>query len=112
MTKLEDQRCVPCEEGALPMEREEAESLMSDIAGWELVEEDNLKLVRKFTFPDFREALTFVNKVGAIAEAENHHPDILIVYRRVTLTLFTHEVGGLSMNDFVLAAKINELFDK
>lgn len=91
------------------MPLDEAEKLITDIPSWELVHDDPPKLVRKFVFADFREALAFVNKVGEVAEAENHHPDILIVYKRVTLTLFTHEVGGLSMNDFVLAAKINKL---
>lgn len=91
------------------MLRTQADELISEVPGWELVEEEKLKIVRKFTFGDFREAIEFVNKVARIAEEENHHPDILIVYKRVTLTLFTHEVGGLSVNDFVLAAKIDKL---
>ena len=94
------------------MTHNEAERLITDIPGWELKKDPKPEIVRKFIFTDFSEALAFVNKVGEIAERENHHPDILIIYKRVTLTLFTHEVGGLSMNDFVLAAKINQLTEK
>lgn len=91
------------------MGKEEENELIREIPEWELVREVKHRIVRKFVFKDFREAMEFVNKVARIAEEENHHPDILVVYKRVTLTLFTHEVGGLSTNDFILAAKINEI---
>ena len=75
--------------------------------GW--TSPDGKKIVREFMFKDFKEAMAFVNKVAAVAESENHHPDIYIFYNRVRLELSTHETGGLSENDFTLAKKINEL---
>lgn len=76
-------------------------------SAWRVV--DNKKLERVFQFKDFKEAMGFVNKVVAVAEAEGHHPDILINYNRVVLTSWTHAIGGLSENDFILASKIDAL---
>ncbi len=72
--------------------------------GWQLVSEK--KLEKTFTFDDFRDALSFVNRVGAVAEEENHHPDIQLSYGKAVVQVWTHDVGGLTQNDFVLAAKI------
>lgn len=66
-------------------------------------------MLRRFRFPSFKEAITFVNQVAELAEEANHHPDILINYNRVTLTLTTHDEGGLTRRDFALATKINQL---
>jgi 4a-hydroxytetrahydrobiopterin dehydratase len=75
--------------------------------GWKVVENHHLDKV--FHFPDFVQALDFVNRVGALAESENHHPDITLTYGKVTLTLWTHKIKGLHENDFILAAKIDSL---
>ena len=81
---------------------------MSQINDWSVV--DNKQIEKEFIFKNFVEGLAFTNKVGAIAEAEGHHPDIFIHdYKKVKITLSTHAIGGLSANDFILAAKIDQL---
>jgi 4a-hydroxytetrahydrobiopterin dehydratase len=88
------------------MSPEEARRLMDQVPGWEL--EEN-KLARRFRFKDFAASMAFVNRVAELAEAEGHHPDIYISWNRVRLDLTTHAIKGLSQNDFIMAAKINEL---
>ena len=104
---LARQRCISCE-GKVPAltETESSELLKKLGSDWKL---DSGKLTRRFRFNDFVQSLSFVNRVGEIAEAEGHHPDILIEYNHVCLTLYTHSIKGLSQNDFILAAKIDEL---
>ena len=109
-TGLTRKRCVPCEAGTPPMPTDEAARLSEQVPGWELKPDDQ-KLVRRFKFKDFREAMAFVNRVADLAETEGHHPDINISWNRVRLELTTHAIKGLSENDFILAAKINELDD-
>jgi 4a-hydroxytetrahydrobiopterin dehydratase len=110
---LTQQKCVACEGGVMPFNKVEAEVLMAQIPGWELVATtdgtDPKIITRKYTFKNFKEALEFVNKVGAIAESEQHHPDIELGWGKVNITLSTHTIGGLSNNDFIVAAKINEI---
>lgn len=104
---LRHKRCVPCEGGVDPLTKEEVEKYLLMVKGWAV--EDG-KLVRECTFKDFPEALEFVNKVGALAESEGHHPNInLHSWNKVKLTLYTHAINGLHLNDFVLASKINTL---
>lgn len=86
----------------------EADVLLTQVPGW-LLAADAKKIHREFKFPDFKSALAFVDRVGEIAEAEGHHPDVFLAWGKVGIELFTHAVGGLSENDFILAAKINEL---
>lgn len=86
---------------------EEIEKFHKQIPEWEIIGGHNLK--RRFTFKDFAGSLAFVNKVGALAESEGHHPDISFGWGYVEITLFTHAVDGLSENDFILAAKIDAL---
>lgn len=90
------------------METTLAQKHLKQVPGWQLAEDARV-LERTFTFPDFSEALAFVNRVGNIAEAENHHPDIALSWGKVAITLQTHVIGGLSDNDFILAAKINQI---
>ncbi len=104
---LAQKHCVPCEGGTPPLGAKEIEGYKKNVPGWELV--DNKKISREFKFKDFRTAMDFVNKVAEIAEVEGHHPDIFVSYNRVRLELYTHAVGGLSENDFILAAKINSI---
>jgi 4a-hydroxytetrahydrobiopterin dehydratase len=105
-TPLTQRHCVPCEGGTPPMDADTAREMMEQVPGWELG--DN-KLTRRFKFRDFREAMAFVNRVADLAEAEGHHPDIHISWNRVRLELTTHAIKGLSDNDFIMAARTNEL---
>ena|SRR3989338_1076404 len=99
-------KCVPCEGGVDPIGRSGAEEYLKDLSGWNL-SEDAARIWKEYKFKDFIGAVNFVNKVAEIAESEGHHPDIAINYSKVTLTLWTHAISGLSENDFILAAKID-----
>ena len=104
---LAAKKCVPCEGGTPAFTPEQVQEYLPHVKNWEVLE--NKKIRKEFIFKDFKEAMAFVNKVADIAEAEGHHPDIHIFYNRVTLELWTHAVMGLSENDFILAAKIDQL---
>jgi 4a-hydroxytetrahydrobiopterin dehydratase len=106
---LKSQRCEACRPGTPTLPREGVEGLLPQVPGWTLSDDATMLHWTK-RFADFAEALAFVNKVGEIAEAEDHHPDFRIHgYRNVDLVLSTHAIGGLSRNDFIMAAKINAL---
>ncbi|MBU6231963.1 4a-hydroxytetrahydrobiopterin dehydratase [Patescibacteria group bacterium] len=105
---LAKQKCVPCEIGGQPMKAEEAALYLKDVPEWRA--SANFKRIsREFEFKDFKEALAFVNKVGDIAEEQGHHPDIDFTYGKAVIELSTHAVGGLTPNDFILAAKIDKI---
>lgn len=89
------------------MTPDEAKPYLDEIKEWKVI--DGKKIRREFKFKDFKEALAFVNKIGEIAEEEGHHPDIELGYGRVAVNLSTHAIGGLSTNDFIVAAKIDRL---
>jgi 4a-hydroxytetrahydrobiopterin dehydratase len=109
-SELATRHCVPCEGGTKPMTADEAERYVAQVDGWVLVNGEPLKIRRKLPrFKNFGQAMTFVNRVAELAEGEGHHPDICISWNRVTLELVTHSIGGLSENDFIMAAKINQL---
>ena len=108
---LLSKRCIPCEGGAKPFLRSEAEKYLKKTPGWRLLPA-GLEIEREFKFEDFKEAMGFVNKVAELAESEGHHPDIHVFYNRVKLALSTHAIGGLSENDFIVAAKINRFFSR
>ncbi len=110
MEDLTKQKCVPCGGGMEMMTKADAEGMiMYHVKDWTL-SLDAKSISKKFEFKDFSEALSFINKVGAIAESEGHHPDIhLIDYKFVNIDLSTHAIGGLSQNDFIVAAKINAI---
>jgi 4a-hydroxytetrahydrobiopterin dehydratase len=104
---LSAKRCKPCEGGMPPLAGEQLQEYARQVQGWEIPEEK--KLVKTFKFPDFRKALEFTNRVGELAEREGHHPDIFLSWGKVRIELSTHKIKGLSENDFVLAAKIDQL---
>lgn len=106
---LLQKHCVPCESGTPPLSNEKENELIRENPQWLLVRNGLHKITRQFKFKNFKEAIAFVNKIAELAESEGHHPDIAIVYNKVQLDLFTHAVGGLSENDFIMAAKINAL---
>ncbi|HEV8340432.1 MAG TPA: 4a-hydroxytetrahydrobiopterin dehydratase [bacterium] len=108
---LASRHCVPCEGGTPPLGREAAERLRLQTPDW-VFEEDGKAVRRQFKLKDFKDAIAFVNAVAEVAEAEDHHPDIFIRYKQVTFTLSTHAIGGLSENDFILAAKIDRLYQE
>ena len=105
---LASKKCVACEAGTPPLDETQVTKYKLQIdTSWNVTEK---LLSRDFKFKDFKEALDFINKVGAIAEEEGHHPDIhLTSYNKVKIELFTHAISGLSENDFILAAKIDQL---
>jgi 4a-hydroxytetrahydrobiopterin dehydratase len=105
---LTSQKCVPCEGGTKPLTRKETEPYLENVKGWS-VKDEGKKIEKKFKFKDFKDALSFVNKVGEIAEEEGHHPEIKLGYGKVEIELSTHAVGGLSVNDFILATKIDQI---
>ena len=105
---LLSKKCVPCEGGTKPLPPAEAEKLLSQVKDWEFT--DGKKIEKNFKFKDFKEAMGFVNKVADLAEGEGHHPDIIVHgWNKVRLELSTHAIGGLSENDFILAAKIDNI---
>ena len=103
---LAAESCVPCRGGVPPMRGDELQAVATELGtGWRIVEEHHLE--KEFRFPDFAQALSFTNAVGAIAEREGHHPDIHLAWGKVTVTIWTHKIDGLTRSDFVLAAKID-----
>lgn len=106
-SQLSRKHCVPCEGGVPRLRGERVRELADELDGWRVVEEHHLRKV--FVFPDFKSALAFVDRVGDIAEGEGHHPDIHLSWGRVEIETWTHAIDGLSENDFILAAKIDEV---
>ena len=105
---LINQKCVPCEGGVPSLKRAEIEKYLAQLkGGWEVLEDK--KIVKEFKFKDFKGAMSFVNKVADIANKDDHHPDITIHYSKVEILLWTHAIGGLSENDFIIAAKIDNI---
>ncbi len=99
--------CKPCEGGTPALSAAPLAERLKQVQGWELVEWK--KIIKTFKFPNFRKALEFTVRVGELAESENHHPDIFLSWGKVKIELSTHAVKGLSENDFILAARIDEL---
>ena len=107
MPSLASKTCVPCRGGVPTLKGKELESLHRQVPEWKVVNEHHI--IRSFTFPDFKQALDFVNRVGAVAEAQGHHPDILLAWGKAEITLWTHKIDGLTESDFIMAAKIDAL---
>jgi 4a-hydroxytetrahydrobiopterin dehydratase len=111
MTKLADRECVPCKGGVPPLNSEKLAVLEKELGhGWRVVHEHHLE--KEFKFKNFREALSFTNQVGNLAEDVGHHPDIYLAWGKVKITLWTHKVDGLTESDFILAAKIQQLCER
>lgn len=109
--------CVPCEGGLEPLKMKEALELLTGLeSGWQVLPNSkkagDYRLCRQLKFADFKSAMLFLNALAFVAENEGHHPDFTVHYNRVELTLWTHAIGGLHPNDFVLAAKIDRLLAK
>ena len=108
---LTQKTCTPCQGGIPPMPEKQARVMLDDVPGWSLTD-DAAWLKRHFDFKDFAGALAFVNRIGELAEGEGHHPDICLGYGYVDVTMQTHKIGGLHDNDFILAAKIGQAYEK
>lgn len=108
MSDLADQQCIPCRGGVPPLAGEELEKLSAQLPDWKVVDGHHLK--KTFLFPDFAKALDFVNRAGAIAEEQGHHPDLCLAWGKVDVVTYTHKINGLTESDFVLAAKIDRTF--
>jgi 4a-hydroxytetrahydrobiopterin dehydratase len=106
---LADKVCVPCRGGVPALKGAELKALQSEVTGWDVVNEHHLHKLYKF--PDFKKALEFVNRAGAIAEEQGHHPDLLLTWGKVEITIFTHKIDGLTESDFILAAKIDRVVE-
>ena len=107
MNELASKTCVPCRGGVPPHGGKELEALATQVPAWNVIEGHHI--TRSFGFPDFRQALAFVNKVGELAEQQGHHPDILLSWGKAEVTTWTHKINGLTESDFILAAKIDRL---
>lgn len=105
--QLADKQCVPCRGGVPPLKGNELQLMLKNVPQWSVVNEHHL--TRAYKFPDFKQALDFVNKVGALAEEQGHHPDILLAWGKAEITLWTHKIDGLTESDFIMAAKIDRL---
>lgn len=110
MATLAEKTCVPCKGGIPPLKGAELAAMhhqLPEFAHWNVVNEHHI--VRTYKFPDFKSALAFVNRVGEIAEAQGHHPDILLTWGKAEITIWTHKVDGLTESDFIMAAKIDRV---
>ena len=105
---LTEKKCQVCEVGGAALAESDISTLMKELGGGWAVH-DGKKIVKTFSFPDFKQTMVFVNKVADLAEAEGHHPDMIVSYGKTAIELSTHAVKGLSENDFILAAKIDAL---
>ncbi|HKP96993.1 MAG TPA: 4a-hydroxytetrahydrobiopterin dehydratase [Fibrobacteria bacterium] len=100
--------CIPCKGGAAPLKGAELGALGAQLGhGWKIVDEHHLE--KAFAFRDFKQALAFTNRVGAVAEAQDHHPDVHLAWGKVGVTVWTHKINGLTESDFVLAAKVESI---
>lgn len=113
MSQLAQQKCVACRADSPQVTEEEIAQLQPQVPEWQILEQDGIKrLERSFRFRNFAQALAFTDQVGAIAEEEGHHPRLLTEWGRVTVTWWTHKIRGLHNNDFVMAAKTDDLYQQ
>ena len=107
MSGLASRECVPCRGGVPPLKGRELTTFLSELDGWEVVNEHHLK--KEYKFANFREAQAFVDRAADLAEEQRHHPDISFGWGRAEITIWTHKIDGLTESDFILAAKIDKL---
>jgi 4a-hydroxytetrahydrobiopterin dehydratase len=111
MDSLAQQKCVACRGDEPTVSAEERAALLPQVPDWHVITVEGVeRLERTFTFKDFAQALAFTNKIGALAEAEGHHPAILVEWGRATVTWWTHKIKGLHRNDFIMAAKTDQVY--
>jgi 4a-hydroxytetrahydrobiopterin dehydratase len=109
-TNLGSMKCEACRAGAPQVTDEEAQEYRAQTPGWQIIRDDSIdKLSKTYSFKNWQEAMAFANRVGDLAEQEQHHPALLVEWGRVTVTWWTHKIGGLHKNDFIMAAKCETL---
>ena len=113
MNDLLNKKCVPCEGGILPFDTSEIHKYQKKVDGWDIIKDEKkiFFLKKKLKFKNFLDSQNFINKVGEISESEGHHPDILFGWGYAEISVTTHAIEGLSENDFILAAKIDQLIN-
>ena len=109
MSQLAEKTCIPCRGGVPPLPPQKAKEYLGELKAWALV--DGHHLVKEYSFNNFAAALAWVNRIGELAEQQNHHPDIRLGWGYVRVEIWTHKIDGLTESDFVLAAKIDELLE-
>lgn len=107
MADLATKTCVPCRGGVPPLKGQPLADLARQVQGWRVADEHHIE--RDYTFPDFRAALAFVNRIGELAEEQGHHPDLYLAWGKVGVKIWTHKINGLTESDFIMAAKIDKL---
>ncbi len=105
VTELANKECVPCRGGTPPLSGDEVSHLLRELDGWTV--EQEYHLTRTYKLPDFAKSLAFVNRIGGIAEQQNHHPDIYLAWGKVRVEVWTHKINGLTESDFIFAAKVD-----
>jgi 4a-hydroxytetrahydrobiopterin dehydratase len=111
MPALKESHCVPCRGGIPPLDRESVSRLLPQVPEWKVVDVGGVQRIeREYKFENFRQALDFTVRVGELAEEEDHHPDIHLAWGKVRVETWTHKIGGLHENDFILAAKTDALY--
>jgi 4a-hydroxytetrahydrobiopterin dehydratase len=113
MSDLLKKKCIPCEGGVLPFDLSEIHKYQKKVDGWDIIKNESeiYYLEKKFTFKNFLKSQKFVNEVGKISENEGHHPDIIFGWGYAKINISTHAIKGLSENDFILAAKIDQIIN-
>lgn len=111
MSDLYNKKCISCEGNVQPLSKQKiTEYLKLLTSEWQLIEENNIpKIKKRFNFANFKDAITFVNKIADLAEKESHHPNIFVYYNKVDVELYTHAIRGLHENDFIMATKIDRI---
>lgn len=107
---LTKKKCVPCEGYTDPLTEPEEDEFLSKVLKWEILRSGTHKIKKEYSLIHFKDAISFVNQIAELAEDEGHHPNITILYNLVIIEIYTHAINGLSENDFILAAKIDEIF--
>jgi 4a-hydroxytetrahydrobiopterin dehydratase len=111
MEKLANQKCIPCRGGLSTLSNEKIRTLKHQVPNWQVKKREGInQLERQFKFKNFADALAFTNQTGDLAETEAHHPAILTEWGKTTVTWWTHEIGGLHQNDFIMAAKSDQIY--
>lgn len=111
MENLAQERCIPCSGDVLPLEEEQIKELHLYAPMWEIVEEDGVKKLRRaFSFEKYEDGLIFTARVGRLAEEQDHHPTLIVEYKKVTAEWYTHAIRGLHRNDFIMAAKSDDVY--
>jgi 4a-hydroxytetrahydrobiopterin dehydratase len=111
--KLTEMECIPCRGDQPKLSQAEIDSYLPQVAGWQVITQDGIqRLTRRYKFKNFAQALSFANQVGEMAEKQKHHPAILVEWGQVTVSWWTHIIGGLHQNDFISAAKTDQLYER